>query len=234
MPDRNPHDFYATNPNDVEALARFIDRIGWEALTRGAHADPLARPPLYPCAGGISGVENAPYPDVFDSIAALPPRRTGPGRSFDIRPDSDAQFRVDFLADWVRPRGHDLAIDNPPFKLYRQFVEKALELCEVVVFLLPMQSREPRVRTYDEDVEWWRRHRPTSIVTHPRLKFSGAKSSAFQEYAHMFWVRQLLGHTEPIQLFAIDDGPNAATPGEGNPDVAECPVPQGESRRCTP
>lgn len=187
-------EFYATDPADVR---EYLELVDWATVGEVLDGFPIG-PVLCPCAGG-SARDPMPY---AQEIAA----RGYDVTTIDIRKDSPAEYCVDFLAsnasDWPE---YSWAVDNPPFSLYRPFVEKSLEVARAVTFLLPMNVLEIRKTRWIEDVTWWRAHRPHSIVTHPRMKFGGAKSSAFQQYAHFTWTRGISDPRVPVRMWSVED-----------------------------
>jgi hypothetical protein len=60
-------------------------------------------------------------------------------------PDSEAG--VDFLLERHVPPGIEAIVTNPPFKLAAQFVEHALDLCPLVIMLLPLTFLEGQRRS---------------------------------------------------------------------------------------
>jgi hypothetical protein len=198
---KTPHqkaEFYATDADDVRdffrlafhsegPLARLLDRPGDD--------NPIRM--LDPCAGGARG-HGMPYAEVATEYGL-------DVVTMDKRADSLAEHVGDFLVDDAPAGPFELVCSNPPFSLYPEFVERALELAPICAFLLPLQVTEPRKRTFEADLGWWREHRPVWCVEHKRLKFSGAKSSAFQQYGHFIWVRGHQGPWRPTQHISAYD-----------------------------
>jgi hypothetical protein len=50
----------------------------------------------------------------------------------------DSTARIDFLMESHAPPGVEAIVTNPPYKLAAQFVEHALDLCPLVIMLLPL------------------------------------------------------------------------------------------------
>ena len=172
--DRHKSDYYVT-PKDMIEL--FIKESG---LRLAQHEKVLD-----PCAGGqvLNGevVFGMPYVDVISTLTSLDNITT-----LDIRDDSLAQHKVDFL-EWEFDKDYQLIITNPPFDCSLEIAKKSIEHCKktkgTVVLLqrlnfLGSKSRKP---FFDENP-------PTYIfVHHKRPKFTNTPGTDSIEYAHFVW-----------------------------------------------
>lgn len=189
VPTHRRLEYYSTNPDDVRA---FLDVVGL-TVELDARLAPLVTPGrrfLDPSAGGCER-NLMPYPLVLEERGLVVD-------TMDLRADSRAAHRGDFLGGDLPPGGPwDGVATNPPFRLFREFVRRTHEVLDdgtIVALLLPVRCQEPRTRSYESDVAFWRDFRPAWMFTHPRLKFGGAVSrngkgsSAFDHYAHFVWI----------------------------------------------
>lgn len=187
----NRDEFYSTDIADVKDFFHFAMHWGGGVMLSddenyGDHL--LGRSVLDPCAGGSLNTPNSvmPYAETAKQYGAVVD-------TLDIRNESLAWKKGDFINDDLGAMfgkdQWDLIVSNPPFSMYRKFVEKALKHAKVVCFLLPLQVTEPRIRTFKEDIAWWKKHKPMYCLEHKRLKFGGSKASAFQQYGHFIWFR---------------------------------------------
>jgi hypothetical protein len=197
--------YYATDPEHVVDLIEY----GFRALPMLASGVSGLRV-LDPCAGGHSAdgkvIFGMPYAEELQ-------KRGATVNTVDIRPDSLAEHKTNFLMSDVRnafglerDARWDVVISNPPFPLYRQFVERSFELAKCVIFLLPLNVTEPRKRSFEADLKWWREYRPHVCLEHRRMKFGGADSSAFQQYGHFVWYPGVEhGRRMPIAHYPVYD-----------------------------
>jgi len=193
------HEFYSTPRWVVDEALDTIEHIADQhdaelgAVLAAAQAGALV---VDPAMGGVVRdgriVERPVYLDAlrerFPNVGGADCRHTSAATHIDgthLCPFE--MLRRDLLDGCV------LAATNPPFSLYRRFVERGLEVAESVVLLLPVGVMEVRRRTTAEDVAWWRKYGPRWLVTHRRIRFGGATSSAFQFYAHFVWMRADVG-----------------------------------------
>lgn len=149
---------------------------------------------LDPCAGGTLGREGMSYPAGIMGVCRLFPVLRNI-HTIDIRDDSMARTKADYL-QWTTPRlVPDLIITNPPFNIAQRVVEKAL--LDVmnngyVVMLLRLNYLGSIER-----LPFWQNNLPERIYVHSkRMKFlshrtdlttkeRGATDSI--EYAHFVW-----------------------------------------------
>lgn len=132
---RRERDAYQTPVWAVEAIVR---EIAWGTCPRV----------LEPCAG--DGVISN-YIDLKIGHAEV--------TAFDIEPSSSRMKQQDFL-EYSHWWPFDFCITNPPFSLAKEFIDKALEVSNCAIMLLP--------KSFDGSVgrkEWWQRHPPTAEYT---------------------------------------------------------------------
>lgn len=196
-------EFYATDREVVVELFAVLDRLAEydDALARVIAAGARA---VDPAMGGLvkEGVVrfDAPYYEVMRERGMVV-------SGFDCRESSLAGREshpntavCDYLdAPVAVLGGYLLALTNPPFKIFRDFVRRALQHCDVVGLLLPIGSREIHRRpdALAEDVAFWSKYPPRIIVETKRIRFSGDSSSANQTYGTFFWFRDDVGHGDP-------------------------------------
>ena len=211
--ERQAADYYVT---PIPAITTFLEAFERD---RNIQSEKCGQPiigdaPTYildPSAGGDD--ENPmSYPA---ALSDFKPWGTNTVRTLDIRPDSLAEYRVDYLKDfvpWYREghrldlvEGHrpDLIITNPPFSLALSFITKALRDVRpdgLVIALLRLNflgsmKRQP----------FWKSRMPITIYVHSeRMSFwteraarlagktwagpSGVKGKTDSiEYAHFVW-----------------------------------------------
>ena len=107
---RHVSDFYIT---PQEPIKQFLEKfLSIETLKQDIKI-------LDPCAGGNEKYD-MPYFKVLESLGF------NNIRTADIREDSQARFKLDFLNDVLDFEYFDLTISNPPFNLAIEFINKAL------------------------------------------------------------------------------------------------------------
>ena len=108
--ERHVSDFYIT---PQEPIRQFLEKFSnIETLKQDIKI-------LDPCAGGNEKYD-MPYFKVLESLGF------NNIRTADIREDSQARFKLDFLNDVLDFEYFDLTISNPPFNLAIEFINKAL------------------------------------------------------------------------------------------------------------
>lgn len=106
--------------------------------------------------------------------------------------------RRDFLMERKAPDGCETIVTNPPFKLAEEFVERALELCPVVIMLLRLAFLESdRRRGILEGRGLARVHifRKRLPMMH-RDGWEGRKANSGMAFAWFCWNRAHVGPTE--------------------------------------
>lgn len=187
--ERHKTDYYVTPQSDIrEFLDKFIEVEGLHPTTM---SDMVV---LDPCAGG----------DEFNppSYVEVLKEKFNTVQSIDIRDDSHADHKGDYLRggfDIVQPH---IIISNPPFLHAQEFVERSLELVKdggYVIMLLRLNFFGSRKRKpfFDKHMpsECYIHHRRMSFIPQDRLDESGkliAKSGQTDsiEYAHFVWRKK--------------------------------------------
>jgi len=174
--DRHKTDFYVTPQEHVELfLNKFKDNHLELDLSQQSFLDP--------CSGGDSK-HDASYvkvlTDMFDPDVLT---------SVDIRKDSHAQLKLDFLKSTSKDIcTHDIVISNPPFKYAKEFITKSLEYVHnggYVIMLLRLNFLGSKGR-----FEFFKDNMPTEIyVHHQRMSFTDDGGTDSIEYAHFVWKK---------------------------------------------
>lgn len=138
---------------------------------------------LDPCAGGDSTHDMA-YPcairqhALWGKVARL--------TTVDIRQDSRAEIKSDYLSLLVGSPAPQVIMTNPPFNIAQAVVEKALQDVAkggLVVMLLRLNFWGSKKRA-----EFFRKHMPIATYVHAqRMSFSEANGTDSVEYAHTVW-----------------------------------------------
>jgi hypothetical protein len=103
--------------------------------------------------------------------------------------------RIDFLLERRVPLNAEMILTNPPYKLARQFVEHAIELCPLVVMLLRLEFLESERRSdILEDHGLARIHlfRKRLPMMH-RSTWQGRKANSRIAFAWFVWSRDHKG-----------------------------------------
>lgn len=176
-------DFYIT---PQEPIKEFLEKfLSIETLKQDIKI-------LDPCAGGNEKYD-MPYFKVLESLGF------NNIRTADIRQDSQARFKLDFLNDILDFEYFDLTISNPPFNLAIEFINKALNNTKnngFVVMLLRLNffGSQSRKKFFTENMPKY------SFVHSKRISFfpedfeldgkvykKGSTDSI--EYAHFVWQK---------------------------------------------
>jgi hypothetical protein len=148
---------------------------------------------LDPCSGGDDKHEMS-YPKViqeeFDADVM----------TLDIRKDSRAEVKADYLEYEIKDPKPDVIITNPPFNLAEPIIRKALQDVKdggYVIMLLRLnfwgcKAREPLFNEYP----------PKYCYIHPRrMSFTQDKKTDSIEYAHFVWQQGYFPtHTKTVRL----------------------------------
>lgn len=188
---RSPNDYYVT---PVAEICKFLTAfyINTDFKFVGASV-------LDPCAGG-DAMHPMSYPEAICIMCA----GVKVIHTIDIREDSRARDKQDYLNSATPVPPTDVIISNPPFSLAQQFVTKALQEVKpggYVIFLA-------RLNFFGADCrrDWWREHMPTYAYVHSkRMSFKTPLSEALAkklgkkpgkpgqtdsiEYAHLVWIQ---------------------------------------------
>lgn len=133
-----------------------------------------------PCSGGDSQNE-MPYVEVLKSQY-----KTSRILTYDIRDDSKAMFKTDYLTDKCQ-FAPDLIMSNPPFLLAEDFIKKCLTDLTgngILIFLLRINFFGSQKRS-----QFFKDYMPNyCYVSSKRPSFcKGATDST--EYAHFVWIK---------------------------------------------
>jgi len=184
--DRHKSDYYITPLQPIkEFLSVFLldenitrpDRLIW----------------LDPCSGGD---KNNPmsYPTVikeeFDPLIM----------TIDIREDSLAELKADYLLEEIKAPKPDIIITNPPFHLAKEIITKALDDVgngRYVIMLLRLNFWGSKDRN-----QWLKDNMPKYCYIHgfPRMSFTKDGGTDSIEYAHFVWQKGTNKNTKIILL----------------------------------
>lgn len=120
--ERDPMDFYATNPSDVEQICQIlgIDKGGLTILE--------------PCAGNghiAKVLEKMGHEVTTNDI---------------IERDYPLDYTLDYLDGDPIPKEFNVVLTNPPFKYAKEFIEKSLDYAPVVIILAKIDLLETAKR----------------------------------------------------------------------------------------
>lgn len=89
----------------------------------------------------------------------------------------------DFLTHDFGGKRFDYAVSNPPFSYSKEFVDRALEVANCVIMLLPQSFFGAVCRR-----DWWRKHPPTAqfILSH-RPSFTNDGRTDSEVYSWVVW-----------------------------------------------
>ena len=133
---------------------------------------------LEPCAG--SGVILELVPTEFKHHCELNEK------NLFVTPFHSNKYGYDYLE--TNCDYHDIIITNPPFSLWREFLEKSLSEADTVVYLLRLNVFGSGKQTNRAD--FWNAHRPTHIFAlEDRPSFTGDGKTDGCDYAWVAWDR---------------------------------------------
>jgi len=182
--DRHKYDYYVTPKSEIR---KFMNEFKYEISKDDKILDP--------CAGG-DRVNDMSYPSVlneygFNNLI-----------TFDIREDSKAEFKLDYLTS-ISLDKYDVIITNPPFNLSMEFLKKALlDVREggKVVMLLRLNYYGSKTRN-----EFLRNNMPSQCYVHgKRLSFTNDGKTDSIEYAHFVWTKGLGNKTTELHLLPFE------------------------------
>lgn len=186
-------DYYRT---PVNAILDFFDtlEVDWREVvdtSRFSFDSPFTA--LDPCAGG-DAIHEMSYPSAMKRHALW--KHMEHLSTVDIREDSQAEIKTDYLKFSVANPAPKVILTNPPFTIAQQVIEKALrDVAEggLVVALLRLNYWGSQKRA-----EFFQRHMPIATYVHAqRMSFSEASGTDSVEYAHTCWQR---GRTPKFSL----------------------------------
>jgi hypothetical protein len=165
------HAFYATH-NEVIARNHFI---------------PFEERPLRildPCAGGDATHEMS-YPTAIQEYGFPQINRLF---TIDIRQDSKAEFKGDFLTADIDKGYYDVIITNPPFNIALDVIKRSLDIVKyggLVIMLLRLNFFGSQGRK-----EFFQKYMPVATYVHSkRMKFSDNTQGDSIEYMHAVWQK---------------------------------------------
>lgn len=144
---------------------------------------------LDPCAGGDEHYPMS-YPTVFYQELGNKPD------TLDIREDSRADIKTDYLKYDAPKNKYDIIITNPPFNIAREIIEKALRDVKhngYVIMLLRLNFFGSKARR-----DLWNNQMPQyAYVHHRRMSFTDDGRTDSIEYMHAVWKKgEYLKHTK--------------------------------------
>jgi hypothetical protein len=147
---------------------------------------------LDPCAGGDDSHPMS-YPAALEAFGIK-----GNIDTVDIRQDSLAQLKTDYLQLSVLPETYNMIITNPPFNHALEIIEKSLRDVSqdgYVIMLLRLNFLGSKKRK-----PFWDTNPPKYVFVHSkRISFFGNTTDSI-EYAHFVWQKN---NKNPTQLFII-------------------------------
>lgn len=182
--DRHIADYYVT---PIASIKEFLDafREDYPMLQTATMANPYDRPSMVldPCAGGDPKHEMS-YPWSIEKFSGW---QVSLLDSVDVRPDSKATFKEDFLFRGI-DGCYDIAITNPPFNIALDVIQKCLrEVKEggLVIMLLRLNFFGSQERS-----AWFKQNMPMACYVHSkRMKFTDSGGSDSVEYMHCIWLK---------------------------------------------
>jgi hypothetical protein len=182
---RNSHisDYYITPINVIkEFLNKFIEIEGKYVF----------KTILDPCAGGDQ-THPMSYPAALEAFGIKDNIDT-----VDIREDSLAQLKANYLQLDIPSEEYNVIISNPPFSCALEIIEKALHDVSkdgYVIMLLRLNFLGSKKRK-----PFWDANPPKYVFVHSkRISFFGNTTDSI-EYAHFVWQKN---NKNPTQLFII-------------------------------
>lgn len=134
---------------------------------------------LDPCAGGDINNEMS-YPKALKKYGITP-------TTFDIREDSKAEFKLDYLNTEIYDGKFDVIITNPPFNIATKIIEKAFQDVKeggFIVMLLRLNFFGSKDRK-----KFWENNMPiVTFVHHKRISFTNGSTDSI-EYMHCVWQK---------------------------------------------
>lgn len=182
--ERHVADYYVT---PADSIKEFLDAFNQDYCNddyrRGDTTTPISI--FDPCAGGDATHKMA-YPWAIERFSGWNVNKL---TTIDIRPDSLAEFKEDYL---LRPppvgadNMYDIAITNPPFAIALDVIQKCLgEVAEGgwVIMLLRLNFFGSQERS-----TWFKQNMPEVCYVHSkRMKFTNTGGTDSIEYMHACW-----------------------------------------------
>jgi len=183
--ERHKVDYYVTPPKAIKEffshwLIDLQSEFHEDLLQVGIRPDQACW--LDPCSGGDE-THRMSYPEVikeeFDPEILT---------TIDIRDDSLAEIKADYLKAGIDKNFFDVIITNPPFYIAKEVIEKGLEDVKdngYVVMLLRLNffGSNERFQFFQKQLPTW------CYVHHRRFSFSNDRKTDSIEYCHMVWKK---------------------------------------------
>lgn len=152
---------------------------------------------LDPCAGGVIDREGMSYPLALAYFCRMQNTSLYDIHTVDIRADSPARVKCDYLARKCPEGSYDLVITNPPFCLALPIIQKAFkDSSRYIVMLLRLNFFGTKTRKL-----WWQNNMPEFTYVHSeRISFTGGQTDSI-EYMHCVWNK--LWHEKYTKLRII-------------------------------
>jgi hypothetical protein len=177
-------DYYIT---PVEVIKEFLNKF---IYLEGKHVFKLV---LDPCAGGDAHHPMS-YPKALEDFGIK-----GNIVTIDIREDSLAELKSDYLTLDVKKQNFNVIITNPPFSHALEIIQKALHDVTddgYVIMLLRLNFLGSKKRK-----PFWDANPPKYIFVHSkRISFFGNSNTDSIEYAHFVWQKN---NKDTTKLFVI-------------------------------
>lgn len=177
-------DYYIT---PIEVIKEFLNKF---IELEGKYVFKLV---LDPCAGG-DAQHPMSYPKALEDFGIK-----GNIVTVDIREDSLAELKSDYLNLDVKQQGFNVIITNPPFSHALEIIEKALDDIVdngYVIMLLRLNFLGSKKRK-----PFWEANPPKYIFVHSkRISFFGNSNTDSIEYAHFVWQKN---NQDTTKLFVI-------------------------------
>jgi hypothetical protein len=174
--DRHIADYYVTPQSSIR---EFLEAFN-EDFPRCILDEPITI--LDPCAGGDKKHEMS-YPAAIEKYSGW---KFSGIETVDVRNDSRATLKEDFLFKNFGSQRYDMAITNPPFNIALDVIQKCLTLVNGggwVIMLLRLNFFGSQERS-----AWFKNCMPTVCYVHSkRLKFTDDGGTDSIEYVHMCW-----------------------------------------------
>lgn len=182
--DRHATDYYVTPKAAIESfLGNWLQDIHFGQLRdiRGISDRPDRALWLDPCAGGDEKHEMS-YPAVLKSLFDVD------AMTIDVRKDSLAERKEDYLTAKIDDPKPEIIITNPPFFLAKAIITKALnDVAEngYVVMLLRLNffGSKDRFPFFQQQLPTW------AYVHHRRFSFTDDGKTDSIEYMHAVWEK---------------------------------------------
>lgn len=169
----HPEDYYITPIQDVKLFLQEFDKtenLDWKNMN------------IFDTAAGGDSLHPMSYPTAIQELF------NKEINTLDIRLDSLAEIKANFLETDIKQYNPEMIVTNPPFKYAMDFVKKALNDVKDdgwVIMLLRLNFLETKARK-----EFFKHYMPTYIyVHHKRMSFTENGKTDSCAYAHYVWKK---------------------------------------------